>query len=237
VALLAVLVARTPSNAKVPFLPPGSDGIVALDLSASASATEYTYIHRYLTQIIDSRGRFGLVVFSDTAYETLPPNAPSSAFATVARYFQGPVYPTNPWAGGFSLGTSISKALDLAREVILGDGVRRRNVWLISDLSDAPEDLPLLNASLQSYSGAGIDLHVLPVDATAADLAPYRRLFGTQSPTISVKPLPVVPPVGRSYGFPLLLAVVAIILAVALAVNELVSPPLRWRPLRVEPAA
>jgi hypothetical protein len=225
--LLAVLFARTSSNRNLPMLPAGSDGVVVLDMSASAGATEYADIERYLGDLIATHGRFGLVLFSDTAYEALPPNAPASALATLLSYFKPP-YPTSPWSAGFSLGTSISKGLDAASNVLLSDGVKRRDVWLISDLSDAPTDRALLGPMLRSYVATGIELHVLPVEATQRDIAPYRRLFGTQSPTVRVKPLAVAPPPSASYAFPLALAILAALLSVALGANELLSTPLRW---------
>jgi hypothetical protein len=226
--LLAVLFARTSSNRHLPMLPAGSDGIVVLDLSASANAAEYADIDRYLTDLIKTQGRFGLVLFSDSAYQALPPNTPASALTPLLAYFRPP-YPTNPWAAGFSLGTSISKGLDAASNVLLSDGVKRRDVWLISDLSDSPTDRAQLGPMLRSYVASGIALHVLPVEATQRDIAPYRRIFGTQSPTVHVKPLPITPPQSASYAFPLSLAILAALLAVALGVNELVSTPLRWR--------
>lgn len=229
VGVLAVLFARTSSNRHLPMLPAGSDGIVVLDMSASAGPNEYADIERYLGDLIKTRGHFGLVLFSDTGYEALPPNAPASALATLLPYFQPP-YPTSPWAAGFSLGTSISKGLDAASSVLLSDGVKRRNVWLISDLSDSPTDLAQLAPTLRSYITSGIALHVLPVEATRRDLAPYRHFFGTQSPTVRVSPLPLAPPQSASYAFPLALAILAALLAVALAANELVSTPLRWGP-------
>jgi hypothetical protein len=226
--LLAVLFARTSSNRHLPMLPAGSDGIVLLDMSASAGGNEYADIERYLGDLIKTHGRFGLVLFSDTGYEALPPNAPASALATLLSYFKPP-YPTSPWAAGFSLGTSISKGLEVASNVLLSDGVKRRDVWLISDLSDSPTDRAQLAPTLRSYIASGIALHVLPVEATQRDIAPYRRLFGTQSPMVRVKPLPIAQPQPASYAFPLSLAILAALLAVALGVNELVSTPLRWR--------
>lgn len=230
VAALAVVFARASANRTRPLLPPGSDGIVVLDLSASAGAAEYAEIERHLGDLASTRGRFGLVLFSDTAYEALPPNAPARELETLARYF-APPYPTNPWAAGFSLGTSISKGLDLARDLLLSDGVKRRQVWLISDLSESAGDRTALGRSLHAYLSSGIDLHVLPVHARPADLAPYQRLFGVQSSAIHVKALPKAAPQSASYAFPIALAVLAGVLAAALGANEILSAPLRWRPL------
>jgi hypothetical protein len=225
--LLAVLFARTSSNRNAPLLSAGSDGIVVLDMSASASANEYADIQRYLEDLIKTHGRFGLVLFSDTGYEALPPNAPATELTTLLPYFKPP-YPASPWAAGFSLGTSISKGLEAASNVLLSDGVKRRDVWLISDLSDSPTDRAQLAPTLRSYVTYGISLHVLPVEATQRDIAPYRRLFGPPSPTVRVKPLPITPPQAASYAFPLSLAILAALLAFTLGLNELASTPLRW---------
>ena len=82
----------------------------------------------------ESGGRFGLVLFSDTAYEAIPPGTPSEALRPLVRYFtlrpartEGflPTFPVNPWANSFSAGTKISTGLELARGVIIDDAPAR----------------------------------------------------------------------------------------------------------------
>ncbi|HEV2591236.1 MAG TPA: vWA domain-containing protein [Gaiellaceae bacterium] len=227
VGLVAVLFARPSARRTTPLLAPGSDGIVVLDLSASAGGAEYAELDRYLGELATTRGRFGLVVFSDTAYEALPPDTPASVLRTLTRYFRPP-YPASPWSAGFSLGTAISKGLDLARSLLLSEGVRQRQVWLISDLNDAGGDRAQLARTLHAFVSSGIGLHVLGVHARPVDVAQYRRFFGAQSSKIRVKALPAAVLPRSSYAFPTVLVVLAAVLAAALAANELLSRPLRW---------
>jgi hypothetical protein len=228
-AIAAIFVANSPAARSVPLLPPVSDGVLVLDLSASSSAPEYDRMYSVLTGLARSHARFGLVIFSDRAYEALPPGTPASALLTVSRYFRGPPYPTNPWAAGFSLGTVISQGLDLARSLLLAYGVHRRDVWLISDLGDASQDRPLVAKSIRAYRDSGIALHLLPLDPLKTDLAFFTQLLGGPSPSVLPRPLPAVrTAAGDRYAFPLALVVLAGVLALALALNELVGAPLRW---------
>ncbi len=70
VLLLTAFRLRPPTTA---FLPRGTNGVVVLDVSASISTDHYARITSTLKQIASSRGRYGLVVFSDVAYQALPP--------------------------------------------------------------------------------------------------------------------------------------------------------------------
>ena len=84
-------------------LPEGTDGLVVLDLSASISTDTYARIGATLDGLAESGGRYGLIVFSDTAYLALPPGTPAAALRTFARRFDVPeqtggaiTVPTNP---------------------------------------------------------------------------------------------------------------------------------------------
>ena len=80
-------------------------------------------------------GRYGLVVFSNVAYEALPPGSPASALRPLIRYFTVPTarrrpgaaapLPTNPWTLSFSSGTRISAGLDLAHRILLANRLTR----------------------------------------------------------------------------------------------------------------
>ena len=116
-ALAAVLVGRNPQVRESTVLPTRSNGIVVLDLSASISTDTYARIGASLRELTESGGRYGLVVFSDTAYEAMPPGTPSEALRPLVRYFtlraartEGflPTFPVNPWANSFSAGTKLS---------------------------------------------------------------------------------------------------------------------------------
>jgi hypothetical protein len=132
------------------LLPAGSTAIVALDLSASVSQDTYARIGATLADLAASNGRYGVVVFSGTAYEALPPGTRAEELRSLVRYFTLPeqttpgflpTFPVNPWSRTFSAGTRISSGLELARRLALDTRVHRPGVILISDLSDDPSDL------------------------------------------------------------------------------------------------
>ena len=105
VVAAAVVVALSRGEPAPPvLLPAGSDGLVVLDLSASISSDTYARIGGTLDRLADSGGRYGLIVFSDTAYLALPPGTPAAELRSFARRFDLPartsgaiVVPTNPW--------------------------------------------------------------------------------------------------------------------------------------------
>jgi hypothetical protein len=246
--LAAILVAHAPTVGTTALLPPGSNGVIALDMSASAEHAKLDRIYAALTQLAHSGDRFGLVVFSSRAYEALPPNTPASELAAIARFFhplapgslgylpgwgqykRDLVYPTNPWSAAFSFGTSISEGLDLARSILLENHVRRA-VWLISDLADAPQDRPLVADSARSYVNSSIALHVIGIDPVASDRRFFERLLGPRGSIIEAKPSSKVRLVTK-HAFPIGLVVAAMVTAILLAINELLSTPLRWGPPR-----
>ena len=87
-----------------------------LDVSASISADTYSRIGATLSSLARSGGRYGLVVFSDQAYEALPPGTPASDLRPLVRYFTLP-----PAHGGF--------APDVPAEPV-GEDVQRRDEGL-----------------------------------------------------------------------------------------------------------
>ena len=62
----------------VQLLPKESNAIVVLDLSASISSDTFNRIGETLDQLAATNGRYGLIVFSDVAYQALPPGTPSA---------------------------------------------------------------------------------------------------------------------------------------------------------------
>ena len=87
-AIVAALVARHPATTSHPYLPAQSNGIVVLDLSASISTDSYQQIGDALSLLAKSGGRYGLVLFSSTAYEALPPGTPARELGSLVRFFQ-----------------------------------------------------------------------------------------------------------------------------------------------------
>jgi hypothetical protein len=243
-ALVAVtigtfFVSREKSLTPTPLLPPGSSGIIVLDLSSSVEHGTLDRMYAGLTQLGATKDRFGVVVFSARAYEALPPSTPARELAPFARFFRqlssgavhfapgAPVvkppagfYPTNPWANGFSGGTEISTGLALARSLILSSNATRPSVWLMSDLADDAPDRRSVVRVARSYIDLGIALHVVALDPLKSDEEFFQRLIGPRGSLFEAKPSPQVR-LHSSYGFPVGLVLAAIALAALLAANEL----------------
>jgi hypothetical protein len=243
--LAAAVEARHPQRTAPPLLPARAGGIVVLDLSASITPDTYSRIHQTLQQLVARGGSYGLVVFSGTAYEALPPGTPASALASIVRYFvvpnaqpgEQPSLPANPWAAaGFTSGTEISDGLDLARRIELANGVRRPAVVLISDLQDDPNDLERLTAVLGEYHVEKASLRVIALNADPNDLARFRGLIDTASSIIPAAvsgPSPAASPHTR---FPILLVVLAGAVALLLGAVELTAAKLDWSDAAAEAA-
>lgn len=250
VALLATLVAaflssEAPAQTSTPSLSGSSKGVIVLDLSASVEMSTLEGMYHYLMRFADSHGRYGLVLFSDQAYEALPPETPASALKQFAHFFNevpqpaaqqsggakgaplSPTFPTNPWAYGFTFGTHISYGLDLARVLVVDDAASERDVWLISDLGDDPPDFPLVASEASEYLQDGVTLHVLGLNPTTHDAEFFASHFGPSSQGTGALPQPLRPRTGHT-SFPLGLAIAAGLLALLLAANELLSTPLRF---------
>ena len=98
------------------MLPSGATtGCVVLDMSASISGPVYERVATTLRGIVNANQSICLVMFSDTAYELLPPNSPPGAllqfipFFVPTRFYGGtPVFAQSPW-DQFSGGTRISR--------------------------------------------------------------------------------------------------------------------------------
>jgi hypothetical protein len=234
-ALAAVVLGRHPRLHEIGFLPPRSNGIVVLDLSASISSDTYERIGATLQELDATHGRYGLVLFSDSAYEALPPGTPAEALRPLRRFFVlpkqkapglAPTFPINPWTERFSSGTRISSGLDLARSILIG-GPKRPAVLLVSDLDDDPADVSQLTSVALAYRQDGIPLHVVGLNPSPEDERLFRRLVqGTGS--FSRARLPSERRGSGDTAFPAWLAAVALVLAAGLAVNELWGARLTW---------
>ncbi len=173
----------------------GSGGIVVLDLSTSVDAQKSQRVQRVLQSFAETEGRIGLIVFSDSAYEMLPPDTRSEELRPMLRFFdQGPVgfaqrfggrrgggnagppqrpREESPWSLSFRGGTRISTGLAEARAVIAREGNPDLSVLLLSDLDDSGFDTTALTEELVAYDADGIRLRVVPLFPAAED----RRLF------------------------------------------------------------
>jgi hypothetical protein len=232
----AALSVRHPRLTELTFLPDRATAIVVLDLSASISTDTFQRIDATLAQLARSDRRFGLVVFSGVAYEALPPGTPAHELASYERFFRleqpapgfAPAFPTNPWTAQFSAGTSISSGLDLARAIILRRHLGHPTVVLVSDLDDDPGDVPRVVAAALSYQRLGIPIHVVGLNPSPQDQRLFQRLAGPGG-SFSQAPLPGHEPGAHARaGFPTTLVIVAALIALLLAANELWGARLRW---------
>jgi hypothetical protein len=235
--VLAFVAALRLEPAAPSLLPSSATGIVVLDVSASISSDTYARIAATLDRLVRSGGAYGLIVFSDTAYQALPPNSPSDELRPFTRFFRVrdaespgalPEPPRSPWTDAFSAGTRISTGLALALDVIRADRLVRPAVLLVSDLDDDPGDLENVSRLAIAYRRAGIGLHVVGLDPSPEDAAFVRRLL-PENGSFARAPLP-----GESRGSPTaagdpMLVGAAVIVAVAIAAFVLLTQPLRWR--------
>ena len=99
------------------LIPGGEGGVIVMDLSASIGSTPHLRTANALRYVQQSRQSFGMVLFSDVAYEAVPPGTASTEMASFMRHFGTrapvPMHPPRlaavpgrhlPGAGGHSLG-------------------------------------------------------------------------------------------------------------------------------------
>jgi len=234
---LSLLVALRMHPTTSTFVPRGTNGIVVLDVSASISDETYTRIAATLEQLARSHGRYGLVLFSDAAYQALPPGTPAAELRAFERFFvvprqrtpgSLPLPPNNPWSSQFSAGTRISTGLRLALDVIRDHRVDRPSVVLVSDLDDDAGDIEPLTSAALAYRKLGIPLRVVGLNPSAEDERLVKRLLAAPS---DVRPAPASRAGGGSHiegASPALLVVLALAAAGALALLLLLTERLRW---------
>ncbi len=235
------------------FAAGGRGTVIVLDQSGSIDTdTNARLIARKLLAEVRAagpHGRVGLVIFSDTALEALPPVAPARALLPFRRFFvpdgrpppqsAGPLdYPQSPWTS-FVGGTSISTGLREALADLYRAGMSGGTVLLVSDLVDSPVDARALHAILERYAhspNVRLQVRVLP-STLAQPTGLYRRILGPAAVgPARVAPAPPAPaaPAQPLSRWPLGAALLA---AVALGLHELLAAPLRWRHAVEEAAA
>jgi hypothetical protein len=233
--LAAVVVPRRPTPPGS-ILRPGASAILVVDLSASISTDTYARISATLADVRREGGRAGLVLFSDTAYQALPPGSPVSELAGFQRFFVIPAQtqpgiapqpPRSPWTSSFSGGTRISTGLALALDVIRGQQLRRPQVVLVSDLDDDQGDLESLTSVALAYRHLGIPIEVVGLNPSPEDFNFMQRLIPPGSGMVSAHLPGEQRHVARA-SFPVSVVVLAAVLALVLAGLLAMTDRLRW---------
>jgi hypothetical protein len=239
-AALAVGVAAAPSQPGRHFLPANTVGIVVLDVSASITPSTYYRIEQELDTLAGSQERLGLVLFSDVAYEALPPGTPAVELKPLLRFFAPPKgnsggIPPSPWQQWFSGGTDISSGLFLAAQMLQRDHVQHGSVVLISDLNDDPTDLAPLADAVLYFQQTHTPLEIVGLNPTTANAEFFKNLLGAKA-VIQTANLPTTAQASGKLSlvanFPTELAIVTLVLVLLLTVNEWWAEPLRWRAAR-----
>jgi hypothetical protein len=220
----------------LPFLDRRTTTIVVLDQSKSVYVGAYRRIASLLRALAYADAPVGVVAFSDTAYEMMPPGTHGSELAPLLRFYtkgrRGETnldpdtgFPSTPWEDVFSGGTKISAGLDLARAIVHRDHVRHATVVLASDLETASQDeAKLAQSLLVAKHDSDLRLKVLPLFPIAEDLDFFRKFL---PPSAFVKAPQLHPrAVGATrtrllVSSPWPLVLVGALLLLALAANEL----------------
>jgi hypothetical protein len=190
VATLAAagLSARSAGSGRAAVLPRGATtGVVALDLSASIAGPVYRRVATTLGGIVSANQSIGLVMFSDVAYELLPPNSPPGALLQFLPFFDAvrvvggkPVFGQSPW-DQFSGGTRVSTGLRVAQQALQRAHVAHGSILLVSDLDDSSADIEPLEAEALALRKAHIPVRIVPLFAEPENKAVFAALFGADA--------------------------------------------------------
>jgi hypothetical protein len=189
-ATIALLfdVARSAGAGRAAVFPEGTcTGVVALDMSASISGPTYARVATTLRGIVNANQSIGLVMFSDTAYELLPPNSPPGAlqefipFFTPLRFYGStPIFGQTPW-DTFMGGTQIAPGLDTARVALKRAHISCGAILLVSDLDDSNSDESALEQEALLLRAKHIPVRIVPLFAAASNIRLFGALFGKKS--------------------------------------------------------
>jgi hypothetical protein len=246
-----VLVATTHRARGAPDALRGGNGLmVVIDVSSSTLGFSSMIAKSLLTLANDPSQRAGLVLASQGAYMALPPETPGSALRGWQRMIDyineqnhrlaarakldrtplpDPAPGDYPWVGVFTGGTRLSTGLARAIQALREAGIQRGQIVLVSDLRDAPEDLPRVGVLITRMRELGIKLRVVTVGRNARNPKEFSDIGG--SAFIMDAADSVYAPEHetglRSHpsAFPLVL--LGVVLAVLLAISEPLLP-LRW---------
>lgn len=245
--VVALAFARGADVRPTSYFASGGGGIVVLDLSTSVDRIKYQRIQRVLQTLSETGTRVGLVVFSDTAYEALPPGTRGEELKPLVRFFPVISAPrsreearavvrsfgiTTPWSGTFRGGTRISRGLREARLIVDRDRIRDPSILLVSDLDDATSDTSALTQELIRYEREGIDLRVVPLFPQSDDRALFGRIAGPETFILNdelVRNSEIQERQTLVGDFPFAFVLAAAALLALLALNERMCARIAWQ--------
>jgi hypothetical protein len=222
-------------------------GVAVVDLSTSIDPDRYRRVARVIRTLVNTGQPVGLVAFSDSAYEMLPPGTRGEQLRPLLRFFEPPAttsrrggprlaqgfgFLESPWSGTFRGGTRISTGLAVARRILARDRIVSGSVLLVSDLDDSPLDLEALTQEVVRYQRDGIDLRVVPLFPNPEDRLFFSRIAGPGAFVQNDELLANTALEEQQTlvgSFPLSLVAASGLLLVLLAVNEHLFGRLRWR--------
>lgn len=235
-AVVALWRAATLEARTFTFIPRDRSAVLVIDQSKSVYLVGYRAIGEIFRRFADSDGPVGLVMFSDIAYELLPPGSHGSELRPLLHYYTpsggggnqldaDTHFPANPWDNTFSGGTKVSTGLEMARQVLQRDHVKHGTILLVSDLDTVDSDLPTLARSLAVLrSDPRIDLKVFGLQPSPEPLAFFKR-FVPESAFVTPFGVDTSPRVEGKQRLeaasPTWLLVPAVLLLVLLGANEL----------------
>lgn len=181
----AVLLARSAGSGRATVLPVGAKtGVLVIDMSASVAGPPFERVGTVVRGLVAANQAMGLVMFSDVAYELLPPNSPPSAIQQFARFFApkgvtrgAPVFGTSPWSQ-FSGGTRISTGLIAGQEALRRAGITHGSLVLLSDLNDSQDDRDALVEEATALRQAHVPVRIVPINAAPQNAQVFVSLFG-----------------------------------------------------------
>ena len=202
-----------------------------LDLSASISADSYRRVEQAIEGLTKNDQEVGLVVFSDTAYEMLPPGSPSRELRRLLRLFR-PVgrsdrpgrLPREPVGRRLPSRARASRAAFARRgSRSCASDVRKGSILLISDLDSPATDVARLGGEIDDLRRLGIELRVVPISPIKEKQSLFESLVGSgriAKTTSASAPVQAPEGVGVRGALPWTFVLVALALIVLLAVNE-----------------
>ena len=248
---VALFLAQGAEARSTSYFATGGEGIVVFDLSTSVDPIKYQRVYRVLTTLATPASRFGLVVFSDSAYEMLPPGTRGEEIRPLLRFFVPPRTPPpptsreqarqqplpslgiqSPWSGTFRGGTRISTGLREARLIVERDQIENPTVLLMSDLDDSAFDTQALTQELIRYQAEGLRLRIVGLFPQSDD----RVIFtGTLGEGVFVERTELLQNSELEErqtligDFPVAFSIAGAVLLLLLAVNEHACRRLTWR--------